>query len=108
MPKGRRIRSMDSSSSIFNFIINTLCSDALKDNSLSWQTHLASGSLLLEKYNRAQAIPDLKKALEINPRAVSVIVALGEAALQKHDVDAALTYANRLLTFRTTTCRRYD
>lgn len=87
----------NSSSSIFNFIINTLCADALKDDSLSWQTHLASGSLLLEKYNRAQAIPDLKKALEINPRAVSVIVALGEAALQKHDVDAALTYAEQAL-----------
>ena len=87
----------NSNSSIFNFIINTLCADALKDDPLSWQTHLASGSLLLEKYNRAQAIPDLKKALEINPRAVSVIVALGEAALQKHDVDAALTYAEQAL-----------
>ena len=87
----------NSNSSIFNFIINTLCTDALKDDPLSWQTHLASGSLLLEKYNRAQAIPDLKKALEINPRAVSVIVALGEAALQKHDVDSALTYAEQAL-----------
>ena len=87
----------NSNSSIFNFIINTLCVDALKDDPLSWQTHLASGSLLLEKYNRGQAIPDLKKALEINPRAVSVIVALGEAALQKHDVNAALTYAEQAL-----------
>lgn len=87
----------NSNSSIFNFIINTLCVDALKDDPLSWQTHRASGSLLLEKYNRGQAIPDLKKALEINPRAVSVIVALGEAALQKHDVDAALTYAEQAL-----------
>ncbi|MFT4556446.1 MAG: tetratricopeptide (TPR) repeat protein [Porticoccaceae bacterium] len=87
----------NSNSSIFNFIINTLCVDALKDDPLSWQTHLASGSLLLEKYNRAQAIPDLKKALEINPRAVAVIVTLGEAALQKHDIDAALTYAEQAL-----------
>jgi len=87
----------NSNSSIFTFIINTLCVDALKDDPLSWQTHLASGSLLLEKYNRAQAIPDLKKALEINPRAVAVIVALGEASLQKHDIDAALTYAEQAL-----------
>lgn len=87
----------NSSSSIFNFIINTLCVDALKDDPLSWQTHRASGLLLLEKYNRAQAIPDLKKALEINPRAVSVIVALGEAALQKHDIDEALTYSEQAL-----------
>ncbi|MBL6705401.1 MAG: tetratricopeptide repeat protein [Planctomycetaceae bacterium] len=87
----------NSNSSIFNFIINTLCVDALKDDPLSWQTHLASGSLLLEKYNRAQALPDLKKALEINPRAAAVIVALGEAALQKHDVAVALTYAEQAL-----------
>lgn len=87
----------NSNSSIFNFIINTLCVDALKDDPLSWQTHLASGSLLLEKYNRAQAIPDLMKALEINPRAVSVIAALGEAALQKHDVSEALRYSEQAL-----------
>ncbi|NQV23189.1 MAG: tetratricopeptide repeat protein [Rhodopirellula sp.] len=87
----------NSNSSIFNFIINTLCVDALKDDPLSWQAHYVSGSLLLEKYNRAQAIPDLKKALEINPRAVAVIVALGEAALQQHDVDGALTYAEQAL-----------
>ena len=71
--------------------------DALKDDPLSWQTHFASGSLLLEKYNRAQALPDLKKALEINPRAVSVIVALGEAALQRHDLESALMYSEQAL-----------
>lgn len=87
----------NSNSRIFNFIINTLCIDALKDDPLSWQSHFVSGSLLLEKYNRAQAIPDLKKALEINPRAVPVIVALGEAALQKHDIDSAMIYADQAL-----------
>lgn len=87
----------NSNSSIFNFIINTLCIDALKDDPLSWQTHFVSGSLLLEKYNRAQAIPDLKRALEINPRAVRVIIALGEAALQKHDIDSALIHAEQAL-----------
>jgi cellulose synthase operon protein C len=87
----------NSVSSIFNFIINTLCVDALKDDPSSWQTHFASGSLLLEKYNSAQALPDLKKALEINPRAVSVIVALGEAALQKHDLDSTEMFTEQAL-----------
>lgn len=87
----------NSVSSIFNFIINTLCPDALKDDPQSWQTHAASGLLLLEKYNRAQAIPDLKKALEINPRAVNVIVAVGEASLQKHDLDDAAIFAAQAL-----------
>ncbi|MDA0283937.1 MAG: tetratricopeptide repeat protein, partial [Planctomycetota bacterium] len=87
----------NSVSSIFNFIINTLCVDALKDDPSSWQTHFASGSLLLEKYNSAQALPDLKKALEINPRAVSVIVALGEASLQKHDLDSTEMFTGQAL-----------
>jgi tetratricopeptide (TPR) repeat protein len=82
-------------SQIFGFVINTLCTDALKDDELSWQTHLVSGALLLEKYNRAQAIPDLKKALAINPRAVEAIVALGAAALQKHDLDQAALFAKQ-------------
>lgn len=90
----------NSNSGIFNFIINTLCVDALKDDPLSWQTHYVSGTLLLEKYNRAQAIPDLKKALEINPRAVSVLVALGEAAFQKHDIDSALIQAEQALNIQ--------
>lgn len=86
-----------SNSSIFNFIINTLCVDALKDDPLSWQTHFASGDLLLEKYNRAQAIPDLKKALEINPQAVRVIASLGEASLQRHDIESATMFSEQAL-----------
>lgn len=86
-----------SASQIFRFIINTLCPDALKDDEEYWRTHFVSGSLLLEKYNRAQAIPDLKKALTINPRAVDAIVALGSADLQKHDLDQAELFADQAL-----------
>lgn len=86
-----------SASQIFRFIINTLCPDALEDDEGSWRVHFVSGALLLEKYNRSQAIPDLKKALSINPRAVDVIVALGDAALQKHDLDQAELHAKQAL-----------
>lgn len=76
-------------SSIFDFIVNTLCPDALQADPLLWEAHLLSGRLLLEKHNRAQAIPDIRRALAINPRAVDALVAAGVAALQKHDLTGA-------------------
>jgi tetratricopeptide (TPR) repeat protein len=84
-------------SSIFNFVINTLCPDALRDNPQSWQAYHVSGSLLLEKYNRAQSIPDLKKALTINPRSVVVLCSLADAAVQKHDFDDVKLFVDQAL-----------
>ena len=81
----------------FTFIVNTLCEDALKSDPLAWQANHLSGSLLLEKFNRAQGIPDLKAALAINPVAVEVLVALGAAALDKHNLDEAETYTKQAL-----------
>ncbi len=86
-----------SASEIFNFIINTLCPDALKDDAHRWQANYISGSLLLEKYNRAQAIPEFQAALKINPRAAEVLVALGDAKLQRFDLEAAAAFADRAL-----------
>ena len=86
-----------SASGIFNFIINTLCPDALKDDEHRWQASHISGSLLLEKYNRAQAIPEFQAALKINPRAAEVLVSLGNAKLQRFDLEAAASFADRAL-----------
>ena len=63
---------------IFHFVVNTLCPDALKNDASAWEAHLISGSLLLEKYNREQAVPELEQALAINPRAAEAIVLLGQ------------------------------
>jgi tetratricopeptide (TPR) repeat protein len=87
----------NSVSNIFNFVVNTLCSDALQADPLLWQAHLLSGELLLEKYNRAQAVPDLQRALAMNPRAVEALVAAGVAALDKHDLDGAALFARQAL-----------
>ncbi|MBW3542848.1 MAG: tetratricopeptide repeat protein, partial [Planctomycetes bacterium] len=87
----------NSVSQIFSFAVNTLCVDALKDDPESWQAYHLSGTLLLEKYNRAQALPELKQALAINPRAADVLVALGEAALQQHGLEEAEDYAQQAL-----------
>jgi cellulose synthase operon protein C len=82
---------------VFDFVINTLCPDALKADPEYWQAHLVSGSLLLEKYNRAQALPELRKALRINPRAADVHAALAEVALQDHSLSDAEQNAGRAL-----------
>lgn len=82
---------------IFNFVVNTLCPDALKNDEHSWQAYYFSGLLLLEKYNRAQAIPEFHRALAINPRATEVLVALGYAALQRREMDEANDFAERAL-----------
>lgn len=87
-------------SDIFTFIINTLCPDALKADEHAWLAHYMSGSLLLEKYNRAQGLPDLNKALAINPQAVEVLTALGWAALDRHELEKAETYSKQALEAR--------
>ena len=84
-------------SQVFNFVVNTLCPDALKDDPDCWQAHYMSGMLLLEKFNRPQAIPDLRNALTINPRASEVQAALAQAALQEHSLADADQFANRAL-----------
>jgi len=84
-------------SQIYRFVINTLCPDALKADENSWQAHLVSGNVLLEKYNRAEALPDLEKALAVNSNSADALVALGEAARQKLDREKAEKYADQAL-----------
>ncbi len=82
---------------IFHFVVNTLCPDALKNDANAWEAHLISGSLLLEKYNREQAVPELEQALAINPRAADAIVLLGQDALDNNELDKAEAKATEAL-----------
>jgi cellulose synthase operon protein C len=84
---------------IFNFVVNTLCPDALKNDANAWQAHAIEGGLLLEKFNREQAIPELDLALTTNPRAAEAIVLVGQDALNENDFDKALTKASEALKF---------
>lgn len=86
-----------SSSQIFRFLVNTVCVDALKDDPDCWQASLLSGSLLLEKYNKAQGLPDVKAALAINSRAGDVLVALGREAIERRDYKSADDFVLRSL-----------
>ena len=80
-----------------NMIINTLCPDALKADRRSWQAHEVAGGLLLEKYNKAQGLPELKKALALNPQASSIYAKLAEAAWEDRDMAEARQMVERAL-----------
>lgn len=82
---------------IFDFLVNTLCVDALKADPECWQAHYLAGTLLLEKYNSADALPELKAALAINPQAVPVHLALAADALERLQTDAAARHIDRAL-----------
>lgn len=82
---------------IFDFVLNTLCVDALKADPLFWQAHELSGRLLLEKYNKPQAQQEFQAALAINPRAVTVLLGRAQAAAQDYDWDASNRLAREVL-----------
>ena len=82
---------------IFHFVVNTLAPDVLKNDPNAWEAHLLSGGLLLEKFNREQAVPELEQALAINPRAADAMVLLGQDALNQNDFDKAEARASEAL-----------
>lgn len=84
-------------SQIFDFVVNTLAEDALKANADCWQAHHLAGALLLEKYNRADGLPELTKALAINPNAIEVRLTLAQHALSEMQYDAAMEELGRVL-----------
>jgi tetratricopeptide (TPR) repeat protein len=87
----------NSVSQIFSFVVNTLCADALKDDPRCWQAHAVAGALLLEKYNRGDALPELNAALAINPQATVVHLALAEAELEQLQYEPARRHLDRAL-----------
>lgn len=87
----------NSASQNFNFVINTLCPDALADDPEHWQALALSGGLLIEKYNRAQAKPELRKALAVNPRAADVHARLAQAAFADYEIEYARQFVQRTL-----------
>lgn len=59
-------------SQIFDFTVNTLCADALKNDKSCWESHAIAGALLLEKYNENEGKGELTKGLAINPHALDI------------------------------------
>lgn len=82
---------------IFKFIVNTICPDAIKVDPDCWQASLLSGDLLLEKYNREQAVPEYHAALKIHPRCAAALTGLARAAMYDFNVDEAIGFADKAL-----------
>jgi tetratricopeptide (TPR) repeat protein len=81
----------------FQFILNDVFADALKADKIFWLAEYQSGILLLEKYNRGEALDALDKALTINPSAAEALAAKGVAALMQFEVKEAESLAERAL-----------
>jgi tetratricopeptide (TPR) repeat protein len=81
----------------FQFILTDIYGDALKADKDFWPAEYEAGVLLLEKYNRGEALAAFDKALAINPRAAEALVGKGIAALQKYEVPEAERLADRAL-----------
>lgn len=81
----------------FRFILSDVYGDALKQDKSFWPAELQAGLLLLEKYNRGEALEAFDKALAINPNAAEVLVGKGISALQRFEVRDAEQFAERAL-----------
>jgi tetratricopeptide (TPR) repeat protein len=75
----------------FQFILNDIYKEAVKQDKNYWWGEYYAGRLLLEKHNRADAFKAFERALAINGQAAEVYAAKGQAALQRLEIkDAAL------------------
>ncbi|HXG08719.1 MAG TPA: tetratricopeptide repeat protein [Gemmataceae bacterium] len=81
----------------FPFILDEVYGDALKYDKDLWQAEYLAGMLLLEKYNRGEAIDAFDKALKINPSAAEPLVGKGMAALQRLEYKDAEQFAEQAL-----------
>ncbi len=73
----------------FQFILNDVYADAVKYDKSFWPAEYEAGQLLLEKFNRPEALAAFDKALTINPNAAEALTGKGVAALMKLDLKDA-------------------
>jgi len=73
----------------FTFILQDVYADAVKFDKTYWPAEYHAGLLLLEKYNRPEALAAFDKALTINASAAEAIAAKGAAALMKFEIKEA-------------------
>ena len=81
----------------FAFILNEVLADALKFDADVWTAEQMAGEMLLEKYNRPDAVDAFDNALKINPKAVEPLVGKGRTAIGKFDVKEAEQFAEQAL-----------
>ena len=81
----------------FAFILNEVLADALKADPDYWPAEQMAGEMLLEKYNRPDAVDAFDNALKTNPKAVDPLVGKGRTAIGKFDVKEAEQLAEQAL-----------
>ncbi|MGH7173304.1 MAG: tetratricopeptide repeat protein, partial [Gemmataceae bacterium] len=81
----------------FEFILNDVYKDAFKYDKLYWPAEYQAGMLLLEKYNRPEALRALDNALKVNVSAAKAITAKGMLALTKMEIKQAERFAEQAL-----------
>lgn len=84
-------------SPIFHFVVNELCPDMEKVSGSDWRPAAISGALLLEKHNEAQGMPDLRRALDRNPRAADVHAERAAIAFEQREMSDARDAATKAL-----------
>lgn len=81
----------------FQMLISELYPEAAKIDADHWQSHLAAGLLLLEKYNESGAAKEFHAAQAINPHAAEIQTALAAMQIQKYDLPEAKISLERAL-----------
>lgn len=81
----------------FAFILNEVYGDALKYDPDLWPAEQLIGEMLLEKYNRPDAVEAFDKVLTMNPKAAEPYVGKARAALQKYEIREAEEYITEAL-----------
>lgn len=81
----------------FSFILNEIYVDVVKFDADCWIAEYLAGAMLLEKYNKPQAVKAFDKALAMNPRAAEAYVGKGLAAIQGYEIRDAEQHAEQAL-----------
>ncbi len=81
----------------FRFLINDLYPDIIKFDADDWRAEWHIGLLLLEKYNRPEALQAFDNALKINPKAAEALVGKGQVAIQQFEMKEAEGFADQAL-----------
>jgi tetratricopeptide (TPR) repeat protein len=81
----------------FQFILDEICKDALKADKAFWPAEHLAGLLLMEKYNKPEALAALDKALTLNPSAAEALAAKGVLALREYQIKEAERLAEQAL-----------
>jgi tetratricopeptide (TPR) repeat protein len=78
-------------------VISELYEGAIRTDPHCWQAPWLEGRLFLSAYDESKAMPELTRALQINPLAAEVLVTLGQADLQSYKLAPGRSKAERAL-----------